>query len=105
VTGDAAAGSLHLLPVGASSRRQLQPRRNAADGVEQARPPERHGRLEVRRRRVRGAGPQLQEAAVDAPLVRRQERPEEVVVDTPRALKPRRNGFRLARSKERLQMQ
>lgn len=40
----------------------------------------------MRRRRVRGPGPQLHEAAVDVRLVRRQERTEVVVVDLPRAL-------------------
>jgi hypothetical protein len=79
--------------------RLQQLRRNAADDLGQARPPERHGRLEVRRRRVRSPGPQLREPAVDVRLVRRQERTEVVVVDVPRALmRPtttKRNGFRL----------
>jgi hypothetical protein len=80
--------SLYLPGRGRSraSGRLQQLRRNAADDLGQARPPERHGRLEVRRRRVRSPGPQLREPAVDVRLVRRQERTEVVVVDVPRAL-------------------
>ena len=81
-----AAGSPYLRGRSGACGRLLQLRRNAAGDLGQARPPEGHGRLEVRRRRVRRPGPQLHQAAVDVRLVRRQERTEVVVVDVPCAL-------------------
>ena len=81
-----AAGSPYLRGRSGACGRLLQLRRNAAGDLGQARPPEGHGGLEVRRRRVRRPGPQLHKAAVDVRLVRRQERTEVVVVDVPCAL-------------------